>query len=136
MPHHNYSRLVRAAQGGLEVLDVLIETLHLGPLKQDPRLVELRAVLAEIAAEEAVHKASVESVKCCVCKQFLSHTYFSYTHEGVELKFCCQACADKTTEMINAAVFETRPIDTLAQDQKELPAEYAEIVSKNFWELV
>jgi len=136
MNSDNYSRLLTAAQGGLEVLDVLIETLHLEPLKQDPRIMKLRAVLAEIAAEEALHKASMESVQCCVCKQFLPHTYYSYFSEGVELKFCCQACADRMTEMINEIVFKPRPIDTLAQDQKELPAEYAEIVSKNFWELV
>lgn len=136
MQHHNYSRLLTAAQGGLEIIDVLIEILRLEPLKEDPRIVELRAVLAEIAAEEALHKASVESVKCCVCKQFLPHVYFNYNQDGVLLKFCTKECAAKLSEMMNEVVFKPRPIDTLAQDQKELPAEYAEIVSKNFWELV
>jgi hypothetical protein len=141
MPQQHYVRLVTAAQGGLEVLDVLIETLRLEPLKEDPRIKALRGVLADIAIDEAVHKASIESVKCVVCKQFLPHSYFSHSQEGVVLKVCSKECLDKVPTMLNEAIFKaamlkTRPIDTLAQDQKELHAEYAEIVSKNLWELV
>jgi hypothetical protein len=123
MAQSHYTRLVAAAQGGLEVLDVLIETLHLEPLKEDPRIKELRGVLADIA----------DADKCCVCKQLLpeEHSCYSYPQEGREWWVCSEECFYKVSEML-----KTRPIDTLAQDQKELPAEYAAIVSKNFWGLV